>query len=99
MLNAMELAFGRFGSTQSSPIGTYVNMRTLAYYQQASDGVLPSAGIWHLVSTNASLPIATLASTINTALGSAYTAASFHAYSSGTDALSASQLGQVCNDA
>lgn len=99
MLNAMELAFGRFGSTQSSPIGTYVNMRTLAYYQQASDGLLPPAGTWHLVSTNASLPIATLASTINTALGSAYIAASFHAYSAGSDALPANQQGQPCNDA
>ncbi|EFH83738.1 hypothetical protein [Ktedonobacter racemifer] len=99
MMNAMEINFGRYSGTQTCPIGTYVNMRTFAYYQQTSDGSLPLAGTWHMLSTNATLTATVIASTINTVLGTAYTAGNFHSYSAGSDALPASQLGQACNDA
>ena len=97
MLDALELAFSRFNGNAVGPIGTYFNARTMAYFQQASDGNLPQAGTWVLVSTNATMTAAQLATAINGVLGTSYTAGSFHAYSAGTDA--APYPGQMSDDA
>ena len=32
---------GKYIGGQNAPIGTFVNPRTMAYFQQASDGTLP----------------------------------------------------------
>ncbi len=97
MLDALELAFSRFNGNAVGPIGTYFCPRTFAYYQQASDGTVPQAGTWVLVSTNSSLTAAQLATAINGVLGTSYTACSFHLYSAGTDA--APYPGQMSDDA
>lgn len=97
MLDALELAFSRFNGNATGPGGTYLCARTLAYYQQASDGTLPQAGTWLLVSTNASMTAAQLATAINAVLSTTYTSASFHVYSAGTDAIP--YPGQMSDDA
>ena len=97
MLDALELAFSRFNGNTVGPIGTYFNARTFAYYQQASDGTLPQAGTWVLVSTNATLTATQLATAINGVLSTSYTSANFHVYSAGSDAIP--YPGQMSNDA
>lgn len=97
MLDALELAFSRFNGNMVAPIGTYFNARTMSYYQQSSDGTLPQAGTWVLVSTNASMTAAQLATAINSVLSTSYTAASFHSYSAGSDAIP--YPGQMSDDA
>ena len=78
-----ELEFnglGRYVGGQNAPIGTFLNPRTLAYFQQASDGALPADGnVWILVSTNGSLSTSALATAVNLLIGgAAYTSGSFH---------------------
>jgi hypothetical protein len=98
MMNASELLFsGRYNGNQQGPIGTYWLPRTNAYQQLASDGVLPQAGIWILISTNATLTTAQIATAINGVLGTSYVAANFHSYSAGPDAIA--YPGTGANDA
>ena len=97
MLDAAELNFlGRYNGGQISPIGTYLNFRTLAYYQSTTDSTLPQAGTWILISTNATLTAAQIATTVNNGLSTSYTAGSFHAY---TSADNISTPGQMSDDA
>lgn len=43
MMDAAELLFlGKYAGNQIAPIGTFVDFRTLDYFQQASDGALPA---------------------------------------------------------
>ncbi|HTK10282.1 MAG TPA: hypothetical protein VL485_24140 [Ktedonobacteraceae bacterium] len=88
MMDASELLFlGRYNGNQQGPIGTYWLPRTNAYQQLASDGLLPQAGTWILISTSASLTTAQIATAINTVLSTSYVAGSFHSYSAGSDAI------------
>jgi hypothetical protein len=98
MMNASELLFsGRFNGGQQGPIGTYWLPRTNAYQQLASDGLLPQAGIWILISISAALTAAQIATTINGVLGTSYVAGSFHSYSAPADAIAYPGMG--ANDA
>ncbi len=97
MLDAAELLFlGRYNGGAYGPIGTYVNLRTLDYYQQAADGNLPTDGTYILISSNATLSASQIATTINGVLNTSYTSASFHART-GSDA--AYSQGQASDDA
>lgn len=88
MMNASELLFlGRYNGNQQGPIGTYWLPRTNAYQQLASDGTLPQAGTWILISNSASLTTTQIANTINTVLGTSYVPGSFHSYNAGSDAI------------
>ena len=98
MMNAAELFFlGRYNGNQMAPVGTYWLPRTNAYQQQASDAVLPQAGTWIMLSSTSTLTTTQIANQINAALGTAYTAGSFHAYSGGSDAIA--YPGTSVNDA
>lgn len=79
---------GKYAGGANAPTGTFLNIRTLAYFQQASDGLLPADGnIWILVSTNGSLSTSALATAVNSMIGgAAYTSASFHSRTSADNA-------------
>ncbi len=96
MLNMAEFAWGRYNGATMALAGTFINLRTMAYYQQATDGFLPADGTWHLLSTNATMASAAIASAVNLVLGTNFTSASFHLRTSG-DAISSP--GQMVNDA
>jgi hypothetical protein len=96
MIDLAEFLWSRYNSGQQAPIGTFVNFRTLEYYQQASDGALPQDGTFCLISSNATLTAAQIATTINSGLGTAYTSASFHAHGGGD---AAGNPGQASDDA
>jgi hypothetical protein len=91
-----EMVWGRYNGGQNGPSGTYVNLRTMAYYQQVADGVLPADGTWLPISTNATLTATQVATTVNAILATTYTAASFHVRT-GADA--SPTPGQMVNDA
>ena len=38
MLDLLELQFGRYNGGQVAPIGSYLNPRTMAIFQQTADG-------------------------------------------------------------
>ncbi|MBO0781781.1 MAG: hypothetical protein J2P37_23425 [Ktedonobacteraceae bacterium] len=96
MLDFLELQFGRYNGGQNAPIGTYVNMRTMAYYQQASDGTLPNDGTWLPISTSPTFTATQIANALNNVLGTNYNAGNFHART-GADA--SPSPGQMSNDA
>jgi ABC-type Mn2+/Zn2+ transport system permease subunit len=82
MIDLADLVWGRLTGGAQAPIGTFVNVRTMTYFQQSSDGVLPVAGWWYQVGTSATLTAAQIATAVNNALGTAYTAGNFSAYTS-----------------
>jgi ABC-type Mn2+/Zn2+ transport system permease subunit len=81
MIDLADLVWGRLTGGAQAPIGTFVNLRTMTYFQQVSDGTLPVAGWWYLVGTSATLTASQIATAVNSALGTAYTSANFSAYS------------------
>jgi hypothetical protein len=83
MLDQLELAFGRFNGNQTAPVGSYLNPRTLAIFQQASDGTLPTDGTWVRVDPSGTQTLAVIATTVNSVLNSTYSAASFHTQAAG----------------
>jgi len=83
MLDLLELNFGRYNGGQTAPIGSYLNPRTLAIVQQTSDGMLPLDGTFCRVGPLGTETFATLATTLNTLLGTTYTASSFHVQGTG----------------
>jgi hypothetical protein len=96
MMNQAELLWGRFNSSNPAPIGSYVNFRTMAVFQQATDGNVPAAGTWCRVDPNNAATLASLATTINTALGTSFTSSNLHSYSAVDNVTSP---GQMTNDA
>ncbi len=78
MLDILELAYGRYNGGQTAPGGSYLCARTLAIFQQASDGTLPLDGTWVRVDPSATQTFANIATTLNTLLGTSYQASSFH---------------------
>lgn len=83
MLDLLELTYGRYNSGQYVPIGSYLNPRTLAIVQLATDGTLPNDGTFCRVDPSGTQTFANIATNLNTLLGTAYTSASFHAQSGG----------------
>jgi len=83
MLDILELTYGRYNGGQTAPIGSYLNPRTLAIVQLSTDGVLPLDGTFVRVDPSATQLFGTIATALNTLLGTAYTAASFHAQGGG----------------
>lgn len=79
---------GKYIGGQNAPTGTFWNPRTMAYFQQASDGTLPADGnIWIMVSTNGALSTSALATAVNGLIsGAAYTSGSFHSRTSADNA-------------
>ena len=96
MMDLAELTWGRYNSNQVAPIGSYLDLRTLDIFQQASDGNVPPDGTYFRVDPSGSQTFANIATTVNGVLGTSYTAGSFHARASGDAATSA---GQGANDA
>ncbi len=97
MMDQAELLFlGKYAGNQIAPIGTFVDFRTLDYFQQASDGALPADGTYILVSQTATLTASQIATAVNSVLNTSYVAGSFHARSS-SDA--ATSQGTGANDA
>jgi hypothetical protein len=82
MLDAAIMAWGRMAGGAQAPIGSFLNLRTMAVFQQTGDGALPQSGWWHYISSNGSLALSGVATIVNTALGTSYTSANFHAYTS-----------------
>ena len=79
MLDILELTYGRYNGGQTTPIGSYLNPRTLAIVQQTSDGALPQDGTFCRVDPSGTQTFANIATNLNALLGTSYTAASFHA--------------------
>lgn len=79
---------GRYVGGQNAPIGTFVNPRTMAYYQQGSDGTLPADGnVWIMISTDNTKTASQIATLVNAGIGgAAYVAGSFHVRSSADNA-------------
>lgn len=97
MMDQAELLFlGKYAGNQIAPIGTFVDFRTLDYFQQAADGALPADGMYILVSQTSTLTAAQIATAVNGVLNTSYVAASFHARTSGDAAYS---QGTGANDA
>lgn len=96
MMDLAELTWGRYNSNQVAPAGSYLNLRTLCIFQQASDGALPGDGTFHRVDASGTQTFANIATTVNGVLGTSYTAGSFHACAGGD---AAQQVGQAADDA
>lgn len=96
MLDILELNYGRYNGGATAPIGSYLNPRTLAIFQQTADGVLPQDGTWCRVDASGTQTFATIATTLNTLMNTTYVAGSFHAQGS-PDLLA--NPGQAANDA
>jgi hypothetical protein len=79
MLDMLELTYGRYNGGQAAPIGSYLNPRTFAIFQQTADGVLPQDGTFVRVDPSGTQTFANIAAALNTLLNTSYTAASFHA--------------------
>ncbi len=89
MMDAAELLFlGKYAGNQIAPIGTFVDLRTLDYFQQASDGALPADGTYFLISQTSNLTATQIATAVNAVLNTAYVAGSFHARGSSDAATS-----------
>jgi len=96
MMDLAEFTWGRYNSNQVAPIGSYLNLRTLDIFQQASDGNVPADGTYYRVDASGTQTFANIATTVNGVLGTSYTAGSFHARQS-SDA--ETSPGQASNDA
>ncbi len=96
MLDLLELTYGRYNGGATAPIGSYLNPRTLAIFQQTSDGTLPQDGTWVRVDPSGSQTYGNIATALNTLLNTSYTSGSFHAQGS-PDLLA--NPGQASNDA
>ncbi|HZU69961.1 MAG TPA: hypothetical protein VFA09_22010 [Ktedonobacteraceae bacterium] len=96
MLDLAELTWGRYNSGQIAPAGSYLNLRTLCIFQQASDGTMPADGTFFRVDPSGTQTFANIATTVNSVLGTSYTAASFHACAGGDNETSP---GQASDDA
>lgn len=83
MMDALELAFGRWNGNASCPAGSYFNPRTLCIFQTTSDATLPQDGTFVRVDPSGTQTFANIATTLNTLLGTSYTAASFHTCAGG----------------
>lgn len=83
MLDILEFTYGRYNSGMTAPIGSYLNPRTLCIFQATSDAALPSDGTFCRVDPSGTQTFANIATTLNTLLGTSYTAASFHACAGG----------------
>lgn len=83
MVDLADLTWGRLTGGAQAQAGTFVNLRTMTYFQQASDGALPIAGWWYYLSSSATLTAAQIATAVNTALGTSYTSGNFASYTSG----------------
>ena len=81
MLDMLELNYGRYNGGQTVPAGSYLNPRTLCILQSTSDVALPQDGTFCRVDASGTQTFATIATSLNTLLGTTYTAASFHACS------------------
>src|SRR5205823_4417230 len=82
LANEAEFAFQRFEGGSRGVAGSFLCLRPLAIFQQTGDGALPKDGIWLLLDNSGTQTFANLATTVNTALGTSYTASSFHAHTS-----------------
>ena len=98
LFNAENTAFGVFMGGQNAPIGTFWSPRTMAYYQQASDGLLPADGNkWVMITLSGTSTTTQIATAVNLLVaGAAYVAGSFH---SRTSADNATAPGIGANDA
>jgi len=83
MLDLVELTYGRYNGGQIAPIGSYWNLRTMAIVQLAADGTLPLDGTFCRVDASATQTFTTIATALNSLLGTTYTAASFHTQGGG----------------
>lgn len=96
MINGLEMLFGRFNGGNFVAVGSYLNPRTMCIFQTTTDATLPLAGTWCRVDPSGTASFTTIATTLNTALGTSYTSGSFHAY---TTADNVTSPGQMTNDA
>lgn len=96
MMDLAELTWGRYVGGSVVPTGSYVELRTLGYVQSTSDQTLPQDGVFFRVGTAGNESAATLATTLNTTLGTAYTSGSLH---SATGSDNVQQPGTGANDA
>ncbi len=96
MLDLAELTWGRYNSGQIAPVGSYLNLRTLCIFQQASDGTVPLDGTFFRVDPSGTQTFANIATTVNGVLGTSYTSASFHVCAGGDNETSP---GQASDDA
>jgi len=96
MMDLAEFTWGRYNSNQIAPIGSYLDLRTLGIVQQTSDGAMPADGTYYRVAPLGTETFASIATTVNAVLGTAYTSGSFHARTSADAEPSA---GQGANDA
>jgi hypothetical protein len=93
MMDLLELnGLGVYQGNQQAPIGTFVDLRVMSVFQQASDGPVPADGKYVLISTNSGLSLSQVATTVNGILGTTYTSGNFHART-GTDAATSQGTG------
>jgi hypothetical protein len=83
LLNEVLQVWQRVEGGTFAPIGSYWNPRTMAISQLTADGTLPKDGIFVRVDASGTQTLANIATTINNALGTSYTAGSFHTHVSG----------------
>ncbi len=78
MLDQLEFLYGRYNGGSTVPAGTYLNPRTLCLFQTTTDAALPQAGTFCRIDPSGTQTYATIATNLNAALGTIYTAGSFH---------------------
>ncbi len=86
MLDMLEMAYGRYNGGQTVPAGSYLNPRTLCILQSTSDVALPQDGTFCRVDPSGTQTFANIATSLNTLLGTSYTAGSFHVCSGSDNA-------------
>lgn len=88
MLDQLEFLYGRYNGGTTVAIGSYLNPRTLCLFQTTTDASLPLDGTFCRVDPSGSQTFANIAISLNAALGTSYTAGSFHSCAGGDAALS-----------
>ena len=96
MMDLAEFTWGRYTGGATVPAGSYVELRTLGYVQSTSDQTLPQDGVFFRVGTVGNESTSTLATSLNSVLGTSYTGSSLH---SATGSDNVQQPGTGANDA
>jgi hypothetical protein len=82
LFNELSQAFVKFNGGQLAPAGSFLNPRTMCVIQNASDTALLNVGTCFQITTSNGSSLSACATAINTGIGTSYTSANLHTYTS-----------------